>query len=90
MSVDPPRTRRRLWAIIIGVPLVLIAALLFLFQWDWLIPLVNSRASAAIGRKVMVTHLHAQLGKVTHIDASDVIIANPPVGGVARTPSCTP
>lgn len=25
----------------------------------------------------MVTHLHAQLGKVTHIDASDVIIANP-------------
>ena len=55
-----------------------------LFQWDWLIPYVDKQASAALGRQVTITHLHVRLGRVPHIEAEGVTIANPdgwPGGG---------
>src|SRR6185312_14657517 len=70
--------RRRRWPWILGGIVVVIAAFVMLFQWDWLIPLVNSRASAALGRPVSITHLHVKLGRVPHIVADGVRIANPP------------
>ena len=86
MSDAKPRRRR--WPFVLGglVALLVVAALLF--QWDWLIPLVNKQASAALGRQVTITHLHVRLGRVPHIVADDVTIANPadwPGGGNLAT-----
>ena len=61
---------------------VIVAVLLF--QWDWLIPIVDKQASAALGRPVTITHLHVTLGRTTRIEAEGVTIANPdgfPGGG---------
>jgi len=76
--------RRRIWPWLFGGMLVLLAAAMFLFQWDWLIPLVNRQASAALGRPVTITHLHVKLGRVPHIEVAGVVIGNPadwPGGG---------
>jgi uncharacterized protein involved in outer membrane biogenesis len=59
---------------IVGAMLVLAVVL---FQWDWLIPVVESRASAALGRPVTLSHLHVHLGRVTRVVADDVAIADP-------------
>jgi uncharacterized protein involved in outer membrane biogenesis len=59
-----------------------------LFRWDWLIPLVDRRASAALGRPVTITHLHVRLGRVLHVEADGVTIGNPagwPNGGNLAT-----
>ena len=77
-------TRRRRWPYILGGVAAVLAATVALFQWDWLIPLVNSQASAALGRQVTISHLHVTLGRVPHIVADGVTIANPadwPGGG---------
>ena len=71
------RHRSYVWpgllAVIIVVPLLLV-----LFgTWDWFIPFVDARASAAIGRQVGMQHLHARLGRITTITAEGVHIANP-------------
>jgi hypothetical protein len=67
-------TRRLAW---IGVPVILIVLLVAFWNWDWFIPLVQSRASAAIGRKVTITHLHVHLGRVIEVTADGVVVANP-------------
>jgi uncharacterized protein involved in outer membrane biogenesis len=56
---------------------VLVLLLIIFWSWDWFIPLVDSQASAAIGRKVTIQHLHIQLGRVTTVRATGVQIANP-------------
>lgn len=71
------RTYRRMWPWVIGgVPAALVLGAL-LFRWDWLIPLVDGRASAALGRPVTITHLHVRLGRVPHVEAEGVTIGNP-------------
>jgi uncharacterized protein involved in outer membrane biogenesis len=70
------RTSRRLaW---IGVPVVLLIALVAFWNWDWFIPIVQSRALAAIGRPVTIAHLHVRLGRVVTVIADGVVVANPP------------
>lgn len=61
--------------IAIGTIVVLVILLIVLWQWDWFIPLVDRQASAAIGRKVTIEHLHVRLGRVTHIVTDDVKVA---------------
>src|SRR5471032_2006872 len=68
-------TRRLAW---IGVPAVLIAILVASWNWDWIIPIVRFRASAALGRPVTMSHLHVRLGRVVQVVADDVVVANPP------------
>jgi uncharacterized protein involved in outer membrane biogenesis len=68
-------TRRLAW---IGVPVILIMLLVVFWNWDWFIPIVQSRASAAIGRRVTLTHLHVRLGRVVEVTADGVVVANPP------------
>jgi len=63
------------WLLWIAVPVLV---LVVLFRWDWFIPLVEARASAAIGRPVSIGHLHVRLRKVTQVTLEDVTIANPP------------
>ena len=70
--------RRRRWPWVLGAVVLLIAAGVALFQWDWLIPVVDKYASSALGRPVRITHLHVKLGRVPHIVADGVTIANPP------------
>nr|WP_159350343.1 AsmA family protein [Roseomonas harenae] len=65
------------WLVWTGVPAVLIVLLLALWSWDWFIPLAESRASAALGRKVTIEHLHVRLGRVTELSVDGVRIANP-------------
>ena len=63
----------------IGIPVVLLIVLLAVFwQWDRLIPTVNARASAALGRPVTMSHLHVRFGRIIQVAADDVIVANPP------------
>ncbi|MGI4957413.1 MAG: AsmA family protein [Janthinobacterium lividum] len=61
--------------IAVGTIAVLVILLIVFWQWDWFIPLVDRQASAAIGRKVTIEHLHVRLGRVTRIVADDVKVA---------------
>ncbi len=72
-----PGNRRRRWPIILAGFLVAIALLIIFWQWDWFIPLVDARASAALGRKVTIQHLHVRLGGTTLITADGLRIDNP-------------
>lgn len=67
--------RRSAW---IGIPIVVILLLVAFWNWDWFIPIVESRASAAIGRKVTIQHLHVRLGRVVQVVADGIVVANPP------------
>ncbi len=69
--------RRRKWPFVVGALALILIVAVAVFQWDWLIPMVDSRASKALGRPVTITHLHVRLGWVPHIEADDVTIANP-------------
>ena len=76
--------RRRRWPFVLGGLALALTVFLLVFRWDWLIPLVNAQASKALGRPVMVTHLHVRLGRVPHIEVEGITIANPdgwPGGG---------
>jgi uncharacterized protein involved in outer membrane biogenesis len=58
--------------------LVLLLALMWLWNWDWFIPVVESQASSALGRKVTIEHLQLRLGATTQLAVSGITIANPP------------
>jgi uncharacterized protein involved in outer membrane biogenesis len=62
---------------VVGALVLAAAALIWLWNWDWFIPIVETRASAALGRKVTLTHLHVHLGRKTVVTADDVVVANP-------------
>ncbi|MBN8873039.1 MAG: AsmA family protein [Rhodospirillales bacterium] len=72
-------TQRRIprWAIWVGIPVLLIALAIAVFRWDWLIPIVEARASATLQRPVHITHLHVGLGRILHITAEGVTVDNP-------------
>ncbi|HET6605139.1 MAG TPA: AsmA family protein [Rhodopila sp.] len=66
--------RRLVW---IGIPILLLVLLVVFWRWDWVIPVVEARASAAVGRKVTIQHLHVGVGRVVTISADGVRIDNP-------------
>lgn len=69
--------RRRVWLIVVG-PIVLAIVLLAAFwDWDWFRPWVEGRASAALGRRVTLSHLSVRLGWHPVAVADNVTIANP-------------
>jgi uncharacterized protein involved in outer membrane biogenesis len=76
-TVPSPRRRFRIWPILGGALVVAITALVLLWNWDWFIPLVQTQASNALGRRVTIAHLHVKLGRMTTVSADDVIVANP-------------
>ena len=71
------QSRIRLWPFVVGVPIVAIVLLVVFWRWDWFIPLVEARASAALGRKVTISHLHVHLGRVTTVTVDDPVVAEP-------------
>ncbi len=60
-----------------GIVVLVIIALICLWNWDWFIPLVEADASSTLGRKVTLQHLHVSLGRTTEITATGISIANP-------------
>lgn len=84
IAAATPRPRRRRWPYVLGVIVLAIVIVAVLFRWDWFLPLVESRASAMLGRRVTAQHVHVQLGRVMRITFDDVRVANPagwPKGG---------
>jgi uncharacterized protein involved in outer membrane biogenesis len=65
------------WPFVVGIPCAAVLLAVLLFRWDWLIPIVQARASAALHRPVRIGHLEVALGRVTTVTASDVTIADP-------------
>ena len=79
---------RRRWPYAVGALLLVVVVAALLFRWDWLIPIVEARASAALGRTITISHLKVQLGRVTRIEAEGLSIGNPkdwPGGGTFAT-----
>jgi AsmA family protein len=72
------RSTYRRWVAFVGVPLLIVLAIVLFWRWDWFIPLVESRATEALGRPVTLTHLHVSPGRETAVTADDVRILNPP------------
>ncbi|MCK8783997.1 AsmA family protein [Roseomonas sp. NAR14] len=72
-----PGPRLPRWLGWVGVPLLALLVLALLFRWDWLIPIVESRASAQLGRPVHIQHLHVSPGRVTEVSADGVRVDNP-------------
>jgi len=72
-----PRRRSSIIAQVVAGILFAIVLLILFWNWDWFIPIVDSQASAAIGRKVTIQHLHVRLGKVTEVAVTGITIANP-------------
>jgi uncharacterized protein involved in outer membrane biogenesis len=66
------------WGLGLGVPLLALGLLVALFRWDWLIPFVALRASAALGRPVTIAHLHVAPGRTTTVTLQGLRIGNPP------------
>lgn len=62
----------------IGIPIAVIAVVALVWRWDWLIPIVESKASASLGRPVSIGHLHVALGRTITVTADDVVVGNPP------------
>ena len=74
----PARRRRiRIWPFILALLVLAIVLLVLLWNWDWFIPLVDRQASAALGRRVSIEHLHVRLGRRTTVTADNVQIDNP-------------
>lgn len=76
--------RRRKWPYVLGGFVLLIGLAVALFDWNWFKPLVEARASAALGRKVTMERFHVTLGWTPRVTAEGVRIANPadwPGGG---------
>lgn len=76
--------RRRRWLYGLGGIALVLAVTALVFRWDWLIPTVEARLSARVGRPVRIGHLHVTPGRQIHVVADDVAIENPagwPGGG---------
>ena len=69
--------RRRVWPWVVGVLAAAIVALIALWDWDWFIPLIDSRATTALGHKVTMQHLHVHLGRTTVVTADGVRVDSP-------------
>ena len=73
-----PGRRALVWLLPLGVALLAVIALVVIWGGDLLIPLVASRASAALGRPVTIAHLHIVPGRILQVTADDVTVGNPP------------
>ncbi|QDH17936.1 AsmA family protein [Swingsia samuiensis] len=62
---------------IFGIFSIALFILILVWQWDWFVPLINRKASAALGRDVSISHLHVSLGLRTAITVDDLKVAQP-------------
>ena len=69
--------RRRVGLLAAGAIVLAFVLLAVLWDWNWFRPLVEARASAALGRPVTIRHFDVQPGRQTVAVADGVAIANP-------------
>lgn len=69
--------RRRTWASVLGIVVLAVILLALFWDWDWFKPMVESQASAALGRKVTLQHFRVGLGGTTTVTATGIVLANP-------------
>ena len=69
--------RGRSWLLSLFSLAILALLLIIFWNWDWFIPLVNSEASAAIGRDVSVQHIGVRLSRTTMVTIRGITIGNP-------------
>ena len=81
--------RHRKLTIGVSTPVVLIALLIIFWSWDWFVPLINRQATAALGRKVSIEHLHVKVGFVPKITVDNVLIEQPDAFKPVKTPFFT-
>jgi len=87
----------RKWAGWVGLPLLTLLVLIgaaLAFAGPLLRPLVEARASAALGRPVAIGRLHINPGRIATVTAEDVVLGNPPdfpedAPPLARVPRAT-
>ncbi|MEO8165940.1 MAG: AsmA family protein [Betaproteobacteria bacterium] len=82
---------RRLLLIVPAVLVALLIALVLVWDWNWFRPLVERRATAALGRQVTLKKFDVKPGWRPLLVADGVIVANPPdfpagpeLGSIAR------
>ncbi|RUT24628.1 AsmA family protein [Asaia sp. W19] len=73
----PRHPVRHAFAIGTGALAGLIILLIVFWNWDWFVPLVDRRASAALHRPVSIAHLHVRLGFTTTVSVDDLQIRQP-------------
>jgi uncharacterized protein involved in outer membrane biogenesis len=71
------RNGRHPGLIITGVVVLAIVVLALVWDWNWFKPLVEARASAALGRPVTIGRLHVGLGGTTQVTLDNVQVDNP-------------
>ncbi|HVT34209.1 MAG TPA: AsmA family protein, partial [Nevskiaceae bacterium] len=78
-TLPPPRRRgfRYHGPRVLAFVVVLIALLVLVWDWNWFRPLVERKASAAIGRRVTLSHFDVNLGWHPLISADGITVANP-------------
>jgi AsmA family protein len=75
--VPPRRSRWRIFGVAILVLGAAAGGLIWLWDWNWIRPLVEARVSTAIGRKVTFDRLEVHPGRVTAVTVQGVKVANP-------------
>jgi uncharacterized protein involved in outer membrane biogenesis len=71
------KPRRRVWPFVLGAVAAAIVVLILVWDWDWFRPLVEGQASAALGRRVTMTHFGLRLGWHPVATAQGVTVADP-------------
>jgi len=61
----------------LGLLAIAVAAVVWLWDWNWFRPVVEAKASAALGRAVSIERISVAPGRVTGITAYGVKVANP-------------
>jgi uncharacterized protein involved in outer membrane biogenesis len=71
------------WLQILVLLVALLALLVLAWDWNWLKPMVEHRASSAIGRQVTIGHFDVKLSWHPRLVFDQVAVANPPDFGDA-------
>ncbi|WP_029605984.1 AsmA family protein [Kozakia baliensis] len=67
----------RTLGIILAAFVFLIVLLIIFWRWDWFVPTINRRMTAALHRPATISHLHVHLGFVTTVTVDDLDIKQP-------------
>src|ERR1700704_6435986 len=70
--------KRRLLIIIPALLLAAIVVVVLVWDWNWLRPLVERRATTALGRKVALQNFDVKVGRHPLLVADGITVANPP------------
>ncbi|MFT8763887.1 MAG: AsmA family protein [Gluconobacter potus] len=62
---------------VLGTLVAAIVILILVWQWDWFVPYIDRKGTAALHRPVSIAHLHVGLGFKTTVTVDDLKIGQP-------------